>query len=109
MKLDGAALFIVVLLFSAKFYKLSMALSLLFQSFVFVASTSDLNSSIRPRSTGLDTEAVRFLKVFWDSPKPADDPWLLDGPLGILRCYSFWVPIPDVPIGPLLPPRGAWV
>ena len=74
MKLDGAAFFIVVLLFSAKFYKLSIALSLLFQSFVFVASTSYLNSSMTPLSTGLDTEAVRFLKVFCDSPNPAEEP-----------------------------------
>ena len=64
MKLDGAALFMVLLFFSAKFYRLSIALSLLFQSFVFVASTSDLNSSMSPRSTGFETEAVRFLKVF---------------------------------------------
>ena len=85
MKLDGAALFMVVLFVSAKFYRLSIALSLLFQSFVFVASTSDLNSSMRPRSTGFETEAVRFLKVFYDSPNPAEEPWLLDGPLGILR------------------------
>lgn len=74
MKLDGAAFFIVVLLFSAKFCKLSIALDLLFQSFVFVASISYLNSSMTPLSTGLDTEAVRFLKVFCDSPNPAEEP-----------------------------------
>ena len=74
MKLDGAAFRMVPLLDSANCCRLSIAFTLFCQSFVFVPSTNVLNCSIKPLSTGLETDAVRFLNVFCDSPNPVEEP-----------------------------------
>ena len=94
--------------------KESIALRRFYQSLVLQLSTSVFISSIMLRSTGLETEVVLLLNVFYVPSKPEEDPWLLAAPLCIVRWWSLMTPprgtafpIPLVPIGPLLPPRAA--
>jgi len=69
--------FLITVLFARENYsRLSIARYRFYQSCVLILSTRFLISSIRPRSTGLDTEVVRLLKVFYVPSKPEELPWL---------------------------------